>query len=629
MDSAQIPKPGHRYLSWMKNSGMSLRYKILTALTVLPLVGLTLFLLLAIHIFEKDKVLYVFDSSLSVSKTKAARVRSEISSLISVSQSIVYSYSPDTRTLAESGNYFFGQESKFEAFRLFAISPETGAYEEVVALQKETGESTLNGEAVRIRELVDLAVEKTVVVRRPLDGSSSVLLALRFGEVTDLKHVVAITIFQAGEFAEAFNPDGAFNSFLSLEDGDAVFGNGVADGAKGDWSPNAIWSQLSVKNIPEGIAEISSPTGASFLASFVSVGVAGLQVVSLVDRDKALAAVNMLLRKSLLFFLAVLSATTIISVLASQRMTSALSHLLFATEKVAQGDFNVRVDVKAKDEIGSLANSFNSMAIEVSRLMMETADKARMESELATARAVQETLFPETTASLGPVEIAGHYEPASECGGDWWYYCENGGQVYLWIGDATGHGAPAALITSAARAVASVIQGGPPMSPGQAMSILNRAIFDASKGKMMMTFFLATVDKQTGRMRYANASHEAPLLLKKTDEKPSRSDYIPLNDTNNPRLGERPDIEFKEGEIQLDPDDQIVFYTDGVVDVKDKENTAWGERRFLKALSQELISSPPSGSALQGVVQTIADFRKDTPLDDDVTLILCKFKGAA
>lgn len=612
----------------MKNRGMSLRYKILTALTVLPLLGMSIFLVLAIHIFEKDKVLYVFDSSLSVSKTKAARVRAEISSLISVTQSIVYSYSPDTMTLAESGNYFFSQESKFETFRLYALSPDTGNYAQVVTLEKETSGTLSATDRQRLAKLVDDAVEKTVVVHRAPSDTPGLELALRFGDVADPKHVVAIAVFQVGELSETFKPDGAFNSFLARENGDPVFGTGIEE-AKGEWTTVDILAKLVSRDVPEGIAEIESPAGSPYLASFVAVGVGGMQVVSLVDRSEALAAVDILLRKSLLFFLMVLSLTTIISVLASRTMTSALSRLLFATEKVAQGDFDVRVDISAKDEIGGLAHSFNTMAQEVSRLVEATADKARMESELATARTVQETLFPESTATIGPVEIAGHYQPASECGGDWWYYCENAGKVYLWIGDATGHGAPAALITSAARAVASVIQGGPPMGPGQAMSILNRAIYDASKGKMMMTFFLATVDKATGVMRYANASHEAPLLLKRTDSKPSRSDYIPLNDVNNPRLGERADIEFKEAEVQLDPDDQIVFYTDGVVDVKDIEKSAWGERRFLKALSQELVASPPSDSALAGVVRTLSDFRQDTPLDDDVTLILCKYKGAA
>jgi hypothetical protein len=81
--------------------------------------------------------------------------------------------------------------------------------------------------------------------------------------------------------------------------------------------------------------------------------------------------------------------------------------------------------------------------------------------------------------------------------------------------------------------------------------------------------------------------------------------------------------------IQLDPEDNIIFYTDGVVDVKDGEKKSWGERRFLKSLSKEIFENQETATALGGVVRTIGDFRKETPLDDDVTLILCKYVGAA
>src|SRR5205823_2940179 len=117
-------------------------------------------------------------------------------------------------------------------------------------------------------------------------------------------------------------------------------------------------------------------------------------------------------------------------------------------------------------EVGGLAESFNYMAAEVSRLMSETAEKARMQSELATVKTVQETLFPASQSQFGPIRIKGHFEPASECGGDWWNYSRVEDKIFLWIGDATGHGAPAALITGAACSAAAVIEGLPDMSPG-------------------------------------------------------------------------------------------------------------------------------------------------------------------
>lgn len=120
--------------------------------------------------------------------------------------------------------------------------------------------------------------------------------------------------------------------------------------------------------------------------------------------------------------------------------------------------------------------------------MSETAEKARMESELQTAKTVQETLFPAFQNTFENLQIAGHYEPASECGGDWWYYYKTNNKIILCIGDATGHGAPAALITSAARSAASVTEN-LNLEAHQIMHYLNKAIYDVSRGRVMMDFF--------------------------------------------------------------------------------------------------------------------------------------------
>jgi phosphoserine phosphatase RsbU/P len=612
----------------MKLKDLSLRYKLLAALTVIPLIGLSLFLLLAVSIFERDKIAYVFDSSLSVSKTRATRASSEISSVISIAQAVVLSYIADTKSLSETGTYYFEREAKLEAFQIHALDPETMLYERTVDLIKPSAEKIFErfkNDSAGIQELIDGTREKGITVTGIESAQGKMLMVARFGDFTDPKHVVAVMLFDAAELARLFSDSGPYRGFLANKQSSKLIFP-MPDLEPG-WGAEAIWGELAKRKTPEGISEILSPAQSQYLASFSEVGVADLVVVSMVDRSAALSAVAFLIRKSTLFFIAIISVLTIIAVLASRGLTSALRGLSQATMKVADGDFGVRVDVKSGGEIGVLATSFNAMAGEVERLLKETAEKARMESELATAKTVQETLFPDSRANFGNLEIAGHYQPASECGGDWWYYCESHDKVYIWIGDATGHGAPAALLTSAARAVASVINFGPPRPVGEALGILNRAICETSKGKMMMTFFLACIDKKTGEMTYANASHEPPLLLHEMDDEPKRDDFEPLISVNNPRLGERLDHEFKQASVMLKAGDRIVFYTDGVVDVKSPDEKTWGERRFLKALSSELTQSPATGPALDGVIRILHDFRSETPLDDDVTLILCKYDG--
>lgn len=609
----------------MGKKGISLRYKLMAALVVIPIVGLSIFLLIAKNIFEKDKIAYVFDTSLSVSKTRAARVGSEISSVVSIAQAIVLSYRSDTKDLSETGNYYFERETKFDAFRIFAWNPDSSNYSPTVNLNKPSGQKILAGREQDLLGLVDHARSIPVIVKAAAPGSDRILMAVRFGDVADPHHIVAVVVFDASDLSQVFTEQGSDVSFLSRrDDGIPIF---TSIDAKSAWGADSVLHALGGKKTPEGIEELTSPAGVHYLASFSEVGVADLIAVSLVEKKAALAAVDILLRKSILFFIAIIAFTAMIAVIASRSLTSALTDLSDATRKISEGDFTVRVEVKSRDEIGSLAEGFNAMAGEVARLMSETAEKARMEAELATAKTVQDTLFPQAAARVGPLEIAGHYVPASECGGDWWHYCEIGGKVFIWIGDATGHGAPAALLTSAARAVASVLSMGEPHSVSDCLMLLNQAIFDISKGRMMMTFFLAAVDSVTGEMAYSNASHEPPLLLHRVEEgtKISRDDFIALNEINNPRLGERTDVTFTQGSIQLYPGDRLVFYTDGVVDVKNGEDQTFGERRFMKALAQQLDGDRVTSSAITGVVESIESFRAGSALGDDVTLILVRY----
>lgn len=594
---------------------------------VIPLVGLTLFLLMAKNIFEKDKIAYVFDSTLSGSKTRAARVSSEVTSVISIAQAIVLNYRSDTKNLAEAGTYFFDRENKFESLQIHAWNPQTSAYAANVDLAKPNGKRILAGKDKALKELLAAARLHPVVIRSIDSSSDRLLLAARFGDATDPKHVIAIALFEASELAEIFSESGRETAFLARKENGMALLSPSQEGS--EWAPEAVWAELESEKTPEGIEELTLSSGKHYLASFAEVGVADLVVVSMVEKKAALAAVGVLLHKSVLFFIALIGVTMILAVFASRGMTVALTQLSLAAQKIASGQFDARVEIGSGDEIGSLGQSFNVMAGEISRLIQATAEQARMESELATARTVQETLFPAATATLGPVEIAGHYQPASECGGDWYFYCENAEKVYIWIGDATGHGAPAALLTSAARAVASVISMAPPMAVADCMSILNRAIYDTSKGRMMMTFFIASIDKVTGEMSYSNASHEAPLVVHKSGEEPKRDDFIPLIEVNNPRIGEQPEHIFKEAKIQLLPGDSVIFYTDGVTELKNSEERAWGERRLLKAIGSQVGQGADVRTMVEGALSSLNEFRQQQPLEDDVTLVICQYQARA
>ncbi len=288
-----------------------------------------------------------------------------------------------------------------------------------------------------------------------------------------------------------------------------------------------------------------------------------------------------------------------------------------------EGQFDLMVRVKSRDEIATLASNFNLMSMEVARLLRETSEKSRMEAELKTAQVIQDTLFPEPEFKYEYLTISGHFQPASEIGGDWWFHSRIGTKVFLWIGDATGHGAPAALLTSAARSAATVLET-LAFSPAKILELMNRAIYDVSKGQMMMTFFLAAIDLKTKKMVYSNASHEPPLLLRKQGEVFKKSMIEPINDVTSPRLGEARDTKYEEAEIMIGPTDAIFFYTDGVEELRNKKKEALGDRGFMRAFVKCYHDFPVPNIFVERLVNFFADYSQGTEVLDDVTFFVCR-----
>ncbi|MFN8943731.1 MAG: HAMP domain-containing protein, partial [Pseudobdellovibrionaceae bacterium] len=302
------------------------------------------------------------------------------------------------------------------------------------------------------------------------------------------------------DLTQSFLSSRSQKTFLIKSNGDILVGPQAGMTQIEDFIPYQSIRQ-KVEKLAQGVEEVTTSKGQEVLMSYSKTGYGDLSVVSVIEKSKALAAVSLLIRRSGYFFGVLICLTVIVSLLASGQLTSALEQVSRATQKVAEGDFKIQVKVQSNDEISVLATNFNLMAQQISKLMMDTAQKARMENELQTAKTVQETLFPEAEKVLGPVQVAGHYEPASECGGDWWHYCYVGEKIYMWIGDATGHGAPAALITSAAKSAATLIEN-LSIAPAEAIDLMNKAIFDVSKGRIMMTFVLASLDVKSGELIY-------------------------------------------------------------------------------------------------------------------------------
>lgn len=601
--------------------GLSLKYKLLLLLTLIPLISLSIYFFLATEEFKEDKIAYIHDSSVAVAKSVSTQVRAEVNAFLEVVRPIVSNFDQLEGKFNPTGLGLFEGADRIDALVLFQRKDGV-QYQKVGQINRSNDfvkEFTLDPSL--IQDSVNKASTSGINIIAPIAMERHLVIAYRAGESTDSNHIVLVGLYRAAELRSTFLDSKLYRTYLSKKGGFVFVGPDQG-------SDHLLsFSKAQESPLPDGSLEVAD--NGDKLVGFADVGLSDLKVVSIVYKKDALSAVDKLILKSVTFFIALISLTVVIGLFASIKLTSALSDLYEATKKIAKGEFGIRVKRTSNDEVGGLADGFNFMAEEVSRLMKESVTKARLESELATVKLVQETLFPASESKVGHFRVIGHFEPASECGGDWWNYSQVGDKLFLWIGDATGHGAPAAMVTSAAKSAATIVEDLPFISPGKALGIMNKAIHETSKGKILMTFFVGAIDLKNGEMVYANASHEPPYVIRRKSGATTKKDLEPLLDASGPRLGDHKVAQYNEGKVQLNPGDSILFYTDGIVDLQNTDGKSWGERGFVKTIVESASSSPDLQIRMTQMKQKISAYRSDMVLIDDITIFMCQYEDNA
>jgi len=564
----------------------SLKYKLFLLLTSITGVVLFIILLLAIHLFEVDKMNYVFNSTRSVSVTLAQQVKSKIQTLFHSITPILSGFRISTNAFTEDAKKYF---QKLEGFENLGIFTQNGQGDIVLLgklIKKKNASHQIFSQVLSpksAKKIISGLEGRNINLGSGIQGLDSDVLVFTFlfSNSYSEKKYYSISLVRMRNLFKTFREKRVYSNFLIDFKGRMILGPEAISEENGfeKWS---FMKPLLNESEFDDQQETESPNGVKYILSHSKTGLGGLAVVSLVEKNKTFKAIAILVIKSLLFLLSLISLVTIVSIITSHQLTSALRKLYAATGKIAHGDFNIKLKEEGSDEVAQLSSSLNKMAGEVSRLLEDNIEKVRMEKELETARTVQKTLFPRMNGKFGNTRISGFYEPANECGGDWWNYCEIDNRVFLWIGDATGHGAGPALITSAAKSASSIIQSFKSIQPGKALELMNQAIYETSKQRIMMTFFLGALDQDTGKFTYAMAGHNPPYLFRFNKPPKIPTDLIALNKTQGNRLGAKPDSTYPEAEITLDERDSILFYTDGFTELVNPAGMEFGKKKVFE-----------------------------------------------
>jgi serine phosphatase RsbU (regulator of sigma subunit) len=215
------------------------------------------------------------------------------------------------------------------------------------------------------------------------------------------------------------------------------------------------------------------------------------------------------------------------------------------------------------------------------RLERERIERERIEQELQVARRIQQASLPKEVPEPEGWQITPYYQPAREVGGDFYdFHHLSEGRVGLVVGDATGKGVPAALVMSttcgmlqsAARALDS-------SSPGEVLAQVNETLFARIPSNMFVTCFYAILDPKSATLSYANAGHDLPYLWRGGDAKELRARGMPL--------GLMPGMSYEEKEIVLEPRDNVLLYSDGLVEAHDPKGEMVGFPRLRALVSEQ------------------------------------------
>lgn len=309
-----------------------------------------------------------------------------------------------------------------------------------------------------------------------------------------------------------------------------------------------------------------------------------------------------------------------VAYLGGQRSLLAIPHFDLGTAQnmviLARED----ADAFPRDRIADMVMLGNLFARATQTLVLSQAVKEAYDAvdyELRTVADIQKSLLPAATPRVRGLDVAVHYQTAKRAGGDYYdFFPLPGGKLGVLIADASGHGAPAAVLMAVAHSIAHT-QPEPPAHPGELLTHLNAHLtrqYTRQTGNFMTAFY-AVFDPADGLLTYASAGHNPPRLVR------CDGGLVPLNRAQRLPLGIKPDEVYPEQVVQLQPGDQVVFFTDGVIEAVNTEGDVFSTDRIDAVLS----GRPDSAErVIQTILRELTAFTTTVPVADDRTLVVVK-----
>lgn len=256
-----------------------------------------------------------------------------------------------------------------------------------------------------------------------------------------------------------------------------------------------------------------------------------------------------------------------------------------------------------------------ALAIENAFLYAEAIEKKKLEEELDLAHDIQLKLLPLAFPQKSGYDFHGLNIAAHAVGGDYYDFIELDQTSLLFaVGDVSGKGMAAALLMAnlqaSLRAQAEIHS-----QIIELTSSLNNHICNSTSSTQYITFFSGVLDLKNNEIKYCNAGHNPPLLIKNNGD-------TELLEGGGIPLGFIPNTVYSESKTIIEKGDILVVFSDGIIETFDKDENEFGELRLAELIHK--LKSLGSKEITEKIIEALKDFAAGNPAADDVTLLILK-----
>jgi phosphoserine phosphatase RsbU/P len=268
-----------------------------------------------------------------------------------------------------------------------------------------------------------------------------------------------------------------------------------------------------------------------------------------------------------------------------------------------------------------------ALMIENARLTDRVVEQETLRRDIALASEVQRRLLPEAPPRAECVDFAAVSVPARRIGGDYYDFVELGdGRIGIALADVSGKGVAAALIMSVVQASLRILSSGGDVAPPRLVALINQFVYRSTPASKYATFFYAQLDDRRAELRYVNAGHNPPYLVRAgrrstAGSAPSEIEELSAGGTV---VGMFAEMEYEEATVELRPGDVLLVFTDGVPEAHNPEDEEFGEERLQLLLRQ--TAHLPANEISARLSDEINDWIRDAEQYDDLTFIVMKVR---